>query len=172
MHFKLPGSPNWKRLQSRFLKQVIGFLILAAFWVAVLGLGAAKNQASPATGENLVIQGTLVCLDKGLRETPCGVKNAAFGLKTAEGQRYPLLNQENVQALFVEKRLGTREFRLTLKKEPNSPFYNLVKSQLVRNGKLYDFHYFCEVCTITTYAPGLCMCCRQETEYLESPAKE
>jgi len=68
----------------------------------------------------------------------------------------------------VEKRLQTREFRLTLRKEEaSSPWFELVKAQFIRGGKVYDFYYFCEVCNITTHAPGICLCCREPTEYRE-----
>ncbi len=37
------------------------------------------------------------------------------------------------------------------------------------DGKLHDVHYYCEVCNITAYAPGLCPCCRREMELKETP---
>ncbi len=32
------------------------------------------------------------------------------------------------------------------------------------NGKRLFITYWCEVCAIRTYTPGLCMCCQQETQ--------
>jgi len=40
--------------------------------------------------------------------------------------------------------------------------------QSVKEGKLYDIFYYCEVCSITAYTPGLCPCCRNELEFRES----
>jgi hypothetical protein len=91
-----------------------------------------------------------------------------MGLRTATGQVYPLNDDKSTSTLIEEKRLRTREFQLTLKKSGSS--YEIVKSQFFRDGKLYDFYYFCDVCNITTHTPGLCMCCRQETEYHEKLA--
>ena len=116
---------------------------------------------------NLEIAGVLVCLDRSLKETSCGATPEILGLKAIAGKIYPLKKHENVEALFVEKRLQTREFRLTLRNEPPSPWFELVKAQFIRGGKTYDFHYFCEVCNITTHAPGICLCCREPTEYRE-----
>lgn len=122
--------------------------------------------------ENLVVTGLLVCLDGAFKETACGTAPETLGLKAAGAKIYPLKKHENVDALFAEKRLQTREFRLTLRKdEASSPWFELVKSQLIRGGKVYDFHYFCDVCNITTHAPGICLCCRQETEYQERLAQ-
>lgn len=33
-----------------------------------------------------------------------------------------------------------------------------------KDGKRYLITYWCETCAIRTYSPGLCWCCREETE--------
>jgi hypothetical protein len=152
------------------LKQLAAYLVLIVVCVVGLEVPSAAEEPS-VTSENLLVTGTLICLDKTQKETGCGVKNEGYGIKTSAGQIYALQKHENVEALHAEKRLKTREFRLTLRKEPNSTFYEVVKSQFIRDGQVYDFHYFCEVCNITTHAPGLCMCCRQDTEYRENLAR-
>jgi hypothetical protein len=126
---------------------------------------AAAN--SPQSPENLVVEGTLVCLDSGSKEVTCKSEDEALGLKTQTGQIFALEKHENVKALYTEKRLRTRKFRLTLRKKGDTSLYELVKAQLVRDGQFYDFYYFCEVCNITSHAPGPCVCCRQEPEYRE-----
>jgi len=134
------------------------------------GYGLEKPPVREAP--NLVVTGLLVCLDGTFREVACGTAPQVFGLKTSGSKIYPLQKHENVDALFAERRLQTREFRLTLRKDSaSSPWFELVKSQFIRDGKVYDFHYFCEVCNITTHAPGICLCCREPTEYRESLAE-
>jgi hypothetical protein len=134
--------------------------------------GLAFEKPPLPEAANLEIAGVLVCLDGTLKETACSTTPEILGLKTTAGKIYPLKKHENVEALFVEKRLQTREFRLTLRKaEPPSPWFELVKAQFIRGGKTYDFHYFCEVCNITTHAPGICLCCREPTEYRERLAE-
>lgn len=155
-----------KRFQARNCVLVVAL----AAWMICPGL--ALQQPSATENPNLVITGLLVCLDESLKETTCGQAPGTLGLKVAGGKIYPLKKHENVNALFVEKRLQTREFRLTIRKDAApSPWYELVKAQLIRGGKVYDFHYFCDVCNITTHAPGICLCCRQETDYRESLAE-
>lgn len=39
----------------------------------------------------------------------------------------------------------------------------------VKDGKLYRVTYYCEICHITTYDPGRCMCCQEGTELREIP---
>lgn len=142
-------------------------LFLALVFCQVNPYFALEKPGVPEAA-NLVVTGLLVCLDGAFKETACGTAPESLGLKAAGGKIYPLKKHENVDALFMEKRLRTREFRLTLRKdETSSPWFELVNSQLIRDGKVYDFHYFCDVCNITTHAPGICLCCRQETEYRE-----
>lgn len=83
----------------------------------------------------------------------------------------PLAAGDLADTLLREKRLQTRQFRLTLRSLDGGKTFQIVKTQLIRAGKVYDFHYFCEICNITTYAPGPCMCCRAPTEYREAPAE-
>ncbi len=39
----------------------------------------------------------------------------------------------------------------------------------LRDGKLYRLAYYCEICNITQYRPGPCMCCQQPVEPREIP---
>lgn len=40
-----------------------------------------------------------------------------------------------------------------------------------KDGKLLAVTYWCDICSIRTFAPGLCMCCQQETKVdLRDPA--
>jgi hypothetical protein len=98
-------------------------------------------------------------------------KGNALGLKVASGQIYLLKSDKSASTLVEEKRLRSKDFQLTLRKSGDSDSHEIVKSQFFRDGKLYDFYYFCDVCNITTHTPGLCMCCRQETEYHEKLAE-
>jgi len=40
----------------------------------------------------------------------------------------------------------------------------------VKDGALHHLHYRCDVCNITTYAPGPCWCCGAPFELREGPA--
>jgi hypothetical protein len=134
----------------------------------VMGIPAAVS-ASPVS--NIVVRGILICLDQHNLETNCKEISRNIAIKDKGGTIYALKDRDTVRTLLTEKRLNAQEFQLTLSKPGNSPFYELVKSQFIRDGKLYDFYYFCEVCNITTFSPGLCACCRQETEYREKLAE-
>ena len=42
----------------------------------------------------------------------------------------------------------------------------------LHHGKLYDLHYFCDICSIDQAEPGPCMCCREEVRLIEEPEPE
>ncbi len=41
----------------------------------------------------------------------------------------------------------------------------------IKNGRRHRVTYYCEICHITTYEPGRCMCCQENTELREIPEK-
>lgn len=152
---------NYQRLRTLF---PFGLLVL------IIGLGCSGIMlAQPAdfTRGNIVVRGSLVCLNSEGREIPCAGTEDTVGLKDATGKIYALKSGKSVETLRTEPRLHSKDFQLTLRPIQNSSSYEIVKSRFFRDGKLYDFYYYCDVCNITTYHPGLCMCCRQETQYQE-----
>jgi hypothetical protein len=151
-----------------FLREFSSFVFL---WFFLLGAGFAPDNDLSASQSNLVVRGTLVCVGKESKEVPCTGKGNALGLKAANGQIYLLKSDKLAETLVEEKRLRSKDFQLTLRKSGDSDSLEIVKSQFFRDGKLYDFYYFCDVCNITTHTAGLCMCCRQETEYREKLAE-
>jgi hypothetical protein len=74
-------------------------------------------------------------------------------------------------AIFSDHRVRERDLQLTVKVHPGDRL-ELVKVQSIRQGKLYDLYFFCELCNITAYAPGLCPCCRNELEFRETEATD
>ena len=131
----------------------------------------AQSGAATSGDKNLVVSGRLACLGTNLKEASCREAPARLALKADTGQLHILAAGDAANTLLQEKRLQTRQFRLTLRSLDGGKTFQIVKTQLIRGGKVYDFHYFCEICNITTYTPGPCMCCRAPTEYREAPAE-
>lgn len=144
----------------------------ATSWVAFVALALLAHSGPANSGDkNLVVDGRLACLGTNLKETSCQDAPVRLALKADTGQLHVLSAGDAADTLLQEKRLRTRQFRLTLRSLDGGKTFQIVKTRLIRGGKIYDFHYFCEICNITTYAPGPCMCCRAPTEYREAPAE-
>jgi len=70
-----------------------------------------------------------------------------------------------------DERLRNREVRLEGTRLPDGSF-KVEQLLTVHNGKLFRVRYFCEVCNIEAYEPGICVCCQQPTELQEIPLAE
>ncbi|HCC56273.1 MAG TPA: hypothetical protein DEQ47_03260 [Solibacterales bacterium] len=122
--------------------------------LAVLGAMALCAQS-----DKTVITGKL--LDGGVLET-----NAQ--------QLIQLNGDRQTDAVLHDKRLAGDIFELhghfehnTFHVDPRHTGALFVK----KDGKLLAVTYWCDVCSIRTFAPGLCMCCQQETKVdLRDPA--
>jgi hypothetical protein len=116
------------------------------------------------------MRGRAVCLDeKGRRVDPLFECSAGrFGFVDKNGKLYPFLVNDGASAVFTDGRVRKLELQITARLHERDNL-ELIRFQSVREGKLYDLYYFCEVCNIRAYAPGLCPCCRDELELRETP---
>jgi hypothetical protein len=154
---------------------LIFWLFLCTFlpndvWAGVYS--PAETQSQDITFGNVVVRGTLVCIDPEAHVTPCTGKEDSCGLKDPSGRVYPLQSDKSLETLRTEPQIRSNEFQLTLRQIPKSTLYGIIKPRFIRDGKLYEFYYYCDVCNITTYHPGPCMCCQQETVYHEKKVEE
>lgn len=115
--------------------------------------------------DRFVARGKLVCLDRQQREAFCAADQIRQGFKIDSGKIFLLKLDKKVITLNQEKRFQTDLFQFTLQKPAGAPDYEILKSQLVRQGRVFDFYYFCPVCNITSFTLGPCMCCQAEMEY-------
>lgn len=67
-----------------------------------------------------------------------------------------------------DKRLDGKEFEVTGEMLPNGAMrvdpIHTKALKVQQDGKSLLVTYWCEVCSIRTYAPGPCMCCQADTE--------
>jgi hypothetical protein len=119
-----------------------------------------------------VIQGRVVCIDgSGQEKNPffdCSSPDCRFVLKAKDGKEYRFLSGDPEAAIFTDSRVRQRDLQITGRLHPEKTI-EIIKVQSIRDGKLYDIYYFCELCNIRRYAPGLCPCCRNELEFRETP---
>jgi hypothetical protein len=120
----------------------------------------------------VVVLGRAVCLDSTGREGDsffgCEDANHSFGFASKAGKLYRFLPGDAMTAMFTDIRVRQRELQVTARLHSGSRL-EVIKVQSVKEGKLYDIFYYCDVCNIKSYAPGLCPCCRNELEFKETP---
>jgi hypothetical protein len=132
--------------------------------------GSSGLQGDPYT--LTVIRGRAVCLNAAGREVEsifgCAETGTRFGFASKEGKLYTFMPTDTMTAVFTDARVRQRDLQLTARLH-GSDKLEIIKVQSVKEGKVYDIFYFCEVCSITAYTPGLCPCCRNELEFRERP---
>lgn len=153
------------------MNQFLVPLLLALLHLMPLSsLGATRQTREPETSSLSVVRGRIVCLDSKGRGDVVGCTDSAnnFGLMSADGKRYKFLSTDSSTAMFTDSRVRQRELQITAKLLAGNNL-EIVTVQSVRDGKLYDIYYFCELCNVRAYAPGPCPCCRNEMEFRETP---
>lgn len=85
-----------------------------------------------------------------------------------ENKKTPLAGDEPTMGVLLDKRVLGLLFQLSGKLE-GSGVFNVgpihTKSMVVlKNNQKLFVTYWCDICSIRTYTPGICWCCQEETE--------
>jgi hypothetical protein len=150
--------------------RLLSFALVTALILA--GVGDGQTPKSPAAAvKPQVYAGKVV-----LHTAPKGQSGAKPGerrvdLVADDGTAYRLVEDNGSRMLFLDARLRDRPVRLTALPTPDNKSLQVVRVQTVKNGKVYDVDYWCEICQISSSEPGHCVCCGDETVLRERPAQ-
>lgn len=78
------------------------------------------------------------------------------------------INNLDVTLTLADERNSGRELQV-LGRWKDAETFDAVRFFSLREGKLHKVTYFCQICNITTYRPGICDCCQNPTEVREIP---
>ncbi|MFL6214283.1 MAG: hypothetical protein ACJ74J_10380 [Blastocatellia bacterium] len=151
--------------------------LLMAFIAPMPLLMVAGAQQAETAGPStlMVLRGHVVCIDAA--GTPldsvlrCNEPGVRYAFLDKNSKRHDFSATDASAAIFTDLRVRQRELQITAQLTAKNQL-ELIRVQSIREGKLYDLYYFCELCNIRAYAPGLCPCCRNEMEFRETPATE
>jgi hypothetical protein len=133
---------------------VLGLVTKLIFYLSLQG-----QEASPTAGGIIELQGRIVTL-------PNGATNLA--LKTETGEVYRLKRTEMSEAFFLDTNLHSKV--LVLKGRVEGKDFEVTGNvHSIKDGKLHEIYYYCDICAITTSLPGICLCCREPVELRETP---
>ncbi|HYV04474.1 MAG TPA: hypothetical protein VFB82_07815 [Blastocatellia bacterium] len=153
------------------MNQFLVPLLLTLIHLTPFSTSPGLRQTHEADNPGLiVVRGRIVCLDSRGRGDVVGCTEASgnFGLVRPDGRLYRFLSTDISTAMFTDPRVRQRELQITAKPLSGDKL-EIVTVQSIRDGKLYDIYYFCELCNVRAYAPGPCPCCRAELEFRETP---
>ena len=91
--------------------------------------------------------------------------------KTDVGAIYKLKRNPMSEALFLDTNLWSKVLLLTGKVQEKS-FEITGNLRSIKNGKVYELFYYCDICSISSSLPGLCQCCREPSVLTEKPVDE
>ncbi|HYP12540.1 MAG TPA: hypothetical protein VEQ63_01335 [Bryobacteraceae bacterium] len=119
----------------------------------------------PAAGEPSTVRGKLV---RAAGDAP--------GLQAVGGPIVALTGDEDTVAVLKDQRLSGLEFEVRGKKEAPDRFtVDPIHTRAMfvhKDASRLMVTYWCDVCAIRTYRPGLCWCCRDETELQLLPPEQ
>ncbi len=93
----------------------------------------------------------------------------ALALVGDDGKAIPLIKDDGSRMFFKDERLLNRPMRLTGRLLPEVGMLQVLQVRSVKDGKLYDVYYWCEVCSIRRLEKGNCDCCGAPLELREEP---
>ena|SRR5689334_16593808 len=149
-------------------------MIFAALMPAFKLVGALQSEPAGQVGL-VVLRGHIVCFDSAGKQLDglfgCNGPNVRYALSDKEDKLHDFSSLDASTAIFTDPRVRQRDLQVTAKVTAKHQL-EIIRVQSIREGKLYDLYYFCELCNIRAYAPGLCPCCRNEMEFRETSATD
>ena len=88
-------------------------------------------------------------------------------LQTSDGRRIPLSGDAPTTGVLGDDRLQGVDFEATGTQGENKFQIDPIHTKamfVLKNGKKLFITYWCDVCYIRTYTPGICWCCQKETD--------
>jgi hypothetical protein len=146
---------------------------MAVFYIAALAptIEARQNERAQANAL-FIIRGRITCIEESGRRSDalvsCDGPASRYGIVNKDAKLFKFDNTDPSTKVFTDARVRARDLQITARLNAREQL-ELIKLQSVREGKLYDIYYFCEVCNIRAYSPGPCPCCRNELEFRETP---
>jgi hypothetical protein len=169
------GIEGVGQMTRRYSLPVLGLVLL---FLPVVKAGASARPGrdiEQTETKQVVLKGRVTCVEASGRavsdQDDCSTESAKFLFHSKDGRTYNFVADDALTAMFTDHRVRERDLQLTAWERAKSRL-ELVAIQSVKNGKLYDIYYYCDICNITAYAPGPCPCCRRELEFKEAPAPE
>lgn len=154
---------------NRYLTPLLTALILV---MPFSSLAARRQSDTPDKYKLTVIQGHAVCLDASGRASEqlfgCNDSSVHFALVDRDAKLHNFALADTGTAIFTDVRVRQRELQVTARLDSKNQL-EVIRVQSIKEGKLYNLYYFCEICNITAYAPGPCPCCGKELEFRETP---
>ncbi len=145
---------DWKRLALAVVVWVVG---IAPGW-----------SQTPPKHRTVVLAGKVFPLAEALRRIgaapgdPDQAQNQMV-LLDSQGHIHPLLKDARGRAFWKDARLCRVPVELAVRQYQGSPYVQVIRILLVKQGQRYEVDYWCDVCAISMLELKECECCQGPT---------
>ncbi|GBC78332.1 hypothetical protein HRbin08_01820 [bacterium HR08] len=140
---------------------------LGAGVLAVLAMGNGLTLPLSAALPPITVRGRFVCVSPAAeRDGSCS--SGRVGIRVAGGRVFIFLPNDLAVALYADPRLRARELQVTALRHDGDRLES-IRVRSIRDGRLYEITYVCDVCQITSSVPGPCPCCQKALALVETP---
>jgi hypothetical protein len=131
------------------------------------GLPFVVGWAGDAKGaKNAHFVGKVVPLSE-VRAKVGATPDATHALVADNGRIYPLVKDAGAGMFAKDKRLLNRPMRLTARLDPKSQMLQVINVHSLKDGKLHEVYYWCDICTIKGFENTICDCCGAPMDFRE-----
>jgi hypothetical protein len=143
--------------------------LLLLAWTAPVAL-AGPADALPGPPDSVEWRGRVVCVDETGGRKDCAAEGNRYALEAGHGTLHWFAAGDPLAPVFDDLRVRAQEVVVMARPRPDGSG-DMIKVYSAKHGKRHDVRYFCEVCNVTSFVPGLCPCCRAEMELKETPVE-
>lgn len=137
-----------------------------------LALVLIAHLSIPARTEEdrtITVRGRIVCFDQSDQRLDCDkASEHRFGFQATDEKLYRFMPTDVLTAMFADQRIRQMELQIMGLLHAKDQL-EIVKVQAFKEGTLHDVYYYCYICSITSYAPGPCVCCGKDVELIVTP---
>lgn len=139
---------------------------------------APAESSSEFTTESL--RGKVVWLSDALKrrfgvEIDPDAAESLCALETESGEVIPLVKDARGRGFWLDERIRDIDVELMLRRYRGMPLAQVIRVYTIKEGKKYEFDYWCDICAIPMFELKVCECCQgpiRIRERLVEPGEE
>lgn len=134
----------------------------------------AEASSGPTDYETITLRGQVEWLAKVLErrfgiQTDDDAREAVVALETQEGRVYPIVKDARGRGFHKDARIRNIDVALRVRKFKGSPVVQVIRVYTIRDGEIFEFDYWCDICSIPMFELKECECCQGPIRFRERP---
>ena len=81
-------------------------------------------------------------------------------LETEDGALYPIVKDARGRGFHKDERIRNIDVALRVRQFKGSPVVHVIRVYTIQDGDLYEFDYWCDICSIPMFELKVCECCQ------------